>query len=51
VIIFDLIFTIETNIALKKIEFYIDYPSDYIEFININNSNMVFGKNWTLTIE
>jgi hypothetical protein len=42
---------LETNIALKKIEFYIDYPSDYIEFIGTNNSNIIFGKNWNLTIE
>ena len=39
---FDMIFDIETSAPLKQIEFYVDYPSDFMEFISTS------GDGWSL---
>ena len=52
---FDMIFDIETSAPLKQIEFYVDYPSDFMEFTStsgdgwsLNNSQPGYAK---LTID
>lgn len=39
---FDLMFDIETSAPLKQIEFYVDYPSDFMEFTSTS------GDGWSL---
>ena len=39
---FDMIFDIETSAPLKQIEFYVDYPSDFMEFTSTS------GDGWSL---
>ena len=39
---FDMIFDIETSAPLKQIEFYVDYPSDFMEFTSMS------GDGWSL---
>lgn len=39
---FDVMFDIETSAPLKQIEFYVDYPSDFMEFTS------TAGDGWSL---
>lgn len=39
---FDMAFSFETNMRLARLEFYVDYPSDFMEFRSSS------GKGWTM---
>jgi len=42
---FDVVLTVEANTGLKQMDFYIDYPSDFMEFTSYS------GEGWTLAVE
>lgn len=48
---FDLVVELETNSQLKQIKFYLDYPSDFMEFRGVDSSGYASGSGWSLKIQ
>ena len=48
---FDVIFAFESNMDFEKADFYLDYPSDLMEFVGLDVYDSVSGDGWTLRRE
>jgi len=48
---FSMVLALDSSLQLRQSEFYVDYPSDFMEFAGVDDTGAISGPNWTAKIQ